>query len=151
MARHAWILALAGVLLLGGFLVAPKPAPADGKTEEAAPADTKPPVPVQTVQPEYPKAARAEKAEGMVVVKLLVGADGTPKKAGIQESSGRQDFDKAALLALGQWRFQPATRDGEAVEMEIAVPIRFALDGDGASDGDAKVKTKKKMKTKSKS
>ncbi len=146
MARHGWILTLAAVLLIGGFLAAPIPVPAEGGAE--APADdSTPPIPTKQVAPVYPEGAREAGAEGMVIVKLTISETGRPVKAGIRESSGREDLDAAATDAVRQWIFEPGTKDGRPVESEVAIPIRFALDGDG--DGGGKVKVKKpKAKTK---
>jgi protein TonB len=34
-------------------------------------------------------------------------------------------FDRAALEAVRQWRFEPGTRDGEPVQFKMKIPITF--------------------------
>ena len=36
-------------------------------------------------------------------------------------------FDKAAIGALSQWRYQPVVRDGKSVAQRARIRIRFAL------------------------
>jgi len=35
-------------------------------------------------------------------------------------------LDTSAVAALTQWRFEPATRDGRPVELEVLVQIPFS-------------------------
>ncbi len=124
----------------------PDAAAAPAAVVTAAP-EHRPPRLLGQVAPVYPEGAREAGAEGMVIVKLTISETGRPVKAGIRESSGREDLDAAATDAVRQWIFEPGTKDGRPVESEVAIPIRFALDGDG--DGGGKVKVKKpKAKTK---
>jgi len=55
---------------------------------------------------------------------MLVAADGRPRNLRVTSAPNR-DFDEAALEAVRQWRFKPATCDGEPIEVEIAVQIAF--------------------------
>ena len=41
-------------------------------------------------------------------------------------------MDRAAIKAVRQWRFEPATKDGTPVDLEVDIPIKFALDGKGS-------------------
>jgi protein TonB len=36
-------------------------------------------------------------------------------------------LDEAAMAAIKQWRFQPATRNGEAVDVFINIDMNFSL------------------------
>ena len=54
-------------------------------------------------------------------------ANGTPVGVTVAQSSGVASLDDAALRAVEQWRFVPATRGGTAVPAVAEVPVRFRL------------------------
>ncbi len=79
-------------------------------------------------KPPYPSVARRRGWEGTVVLLLNLDKDGNPVSVDIADSSGHRILDKAALATVRRWRFQPATRDGEAVAASnVKVPIQFSL------------------------
>ncbi len=80
-----------------------------------------------TPAPDYPWSARRRGIEGRVVVRLHVGADGTPFRVELLHSSGDSTLDRAALQTLRQWRLHPATSLGQAVDGQVVVPISFKL------------------------
>jgi TonB family protein len=89
------------------------------------------PLPRHKVAPEYPGVARDAKVEGTVMVSALVGADGTVKDAKVQTSIPM--LDSAALDAVRQWTFMPATdAAGTPVEARVVVPVKFKLQTDAA-------------------
>ncbi len=78
--------------------------------------------------PEYPNEARQMEQQGLVMLRVLVSADGAAKRIEIARSSGFQSLDDAALETVrDRWRFVPAMRAGAAIESWVTVPIRFAL------------------------
>lgn len=80
--------------------------------------------------PEYPPAALAAGYEGTVTVAALVNADGSIGAAEvIDQSRPGLGFDAAALEAINQWKFQPATVDGMAVDSVGAFVFRFESQG----------------------
>lgn len=99
---------------------------ADLASGDAGPAYQKA-VPVDVVEPEYPPQCRRLGIEGTVRVKVLVGSDGRPRDVTLDRSSGEPRLDQAALDAVRRWRFEPARRDGQAVQARLVVPIRFEL------------------------
>jgi protein TonB len=80
-----------------------------------------------SVEPRWPRAAWLAGAEGRVVLRVVVDAAGRAKIVEVEETSGRADFDDAALTAVRQWRFSPARRLGAPVEHAVLVPVRFSL------------------------
>ena len=70
---------------------------------------------------------RLEAREGRVVLRILVRADGTVARAEVARSSGQSALDQAAVLAVGSWRFDPATRNGAAIEAWVLIPVRFVV------------------------
>ena len=77
--------------------------------------------------PEYPVEARANRYEGRVSLVVHVGVSGSVSQVSIDDTSGHKVLDDAAIRAVRNWQFEPATLDGIAVPAEIIVPIRFTL------------------------
>jgi periplasmic protein TonB len=77
--------------------------------------------------PVYPEMARRRGQQGRVLLQVNVSANGTPVGVTIAQSSGVASLDDAALRAVEQWRFVPATRGGTAVPAIAEVPVRFRL------------------------
>jgi TonB family protein len=78
--------------------------------DRAAPSDEIP-FPIATQTPPYPPAAIGE---GVVLVELLVGADGRVQQ--LRLATGAGGFDQAALDAARRWSFRPARSNGRTVE-----------------------------------
>jgi protein TonB len=78
--------------------------------------------------PTYPRMAKQRGLTGTVLLQVLVGIDGRPLDVTVAQSSGHRELDEAARAqVLKRWSFQPATRDGQAVQAIGMVPIEFAL------------------------
>ena len=77
---------------------------------------------------DYPTRARQRKIEGRIVMSLLIGADGTVKRARILESQPPDVFDRAVLDALPGWRFEPARYKNENVQVWVTLPLEFRLE-----------------------
>ena len=117
--RSASLSCLAAASLAAGLLAACEapPAPQSVPSTEVAAIDTPP--------PEYPLALACDGIGGTVELELTVGPDGSVTGASTRESSGQAALDAAALEAVRAWRFRPATRNGQPVEVQIAVPMTF--------------------------
>lgn len=83
-----------------------------------APSAVTPPKLVSSVAPVYPKEAVAAQLSATVTLKLTVSKTGDVTAAEVVTSAG-QAFDEAALAAVKQFRFEPATRDGAPVAARI--------------------------------
>ncbi|MBX3696509.1 MAG: energy transducer TonB [Dokdonella sp.] len=77
--------------------------------------------------PKYPVQAVRDRAEGKVVLKVLVGADGKPEEITLEKSSGSEDLDRASITAVKTWDFNPGLKKGVAVPAYLIVPIEFNL------------------------
>jgi len=85
-------------------------------------------LPESYVAPVYPEDARKAGVEGRVLVEVLVTEDGAPAKVSVKQGvDGYPSMGKSAVDAVRQWRFEPATRDGEPSDIEVTVPIEFRL------------------------
>ena len=69
--------------------------------------------------PEYPEAARSSGSQGEVSVAALVDESGRVLETRIVHSV--LDLDRAAVMAVEQWRFQPAKHFDRAVPVWIVV------------------------------
>jgi len=76
--------------------------------------------------PVYPRSAFEAKQEGKVVLRVLVGSDGKPQDIQVEHASNPGVFDAAAITAVNGWTFNPATKDGAAVDAWVLVPVCFA-------------------------
>jgi len=85
---------------------------------------------VRNRPPAYPWLARIQGWEGMVMLQVRVEPDGRASQVQIVKSSGHPALDQAALQAVSQWKFLPATRGGRAVGSTVKVPVRFRLTED---------------------
>lgn len=79
------------------------------------------------VEPPYPDAARDAGTEGMVRLRITIGADGRVKRA--DGLDGNAVLLRAAIRhVLAHWRFRPATLGGVAQESSKVMIVRFRLD-----------------------
>ena len=63
---------------------------------------------ISYVTPEYPEWAKRDGLEGSVTLNFVVRPNGKVKEnVLVEKTSGFQDFDQKALVALKSWRFEP--------------------------------------------
>jgi len=77
--------------------------------------------------PDYPPVARSRGWEGTAWIRATVEVDGSVSQAALERSSGFAVLDRAALDAVGSWRYVPRTVDGVAVRGAIVQPVEFHL------------------------
>ena len=82
---------------------------------------------LQINKPGYPREAKRRKQEGLVVLLVKLSPAGNPVEVSLKTSSGFPVLDTAARESVRSWRFVPARMDGEDVESDVTVPIRFTL------------------------
>lgn len=78
-------------------------------------------------KPSYPLAARRRGMEGRVILHAYVRENGQCAEVRLQQSSGYELLDAAALQAVRRWRFMPALRGDVAVASWAEIPITFRL------------------------
>jgi TonB family protein len=78
---------------------------------------------VRTVQPKYPVTGRSGGAQGTIVLKTVVGADG--KVASVRLVEGNATLSRAAMDAVRQWRYRPYMRNGKAQAFQTVVIVDF--------------------------
>ncbi len=79
-------------------------------------------------KPPYPPVSRRMGEQGKVVIRTLIGTDGLAQEATIQQSSGFDRLDQAALATARKWRYVPGKRAGVAEAMWFNVPFTFVLE-----------------------
>jgi TonB family protein len=80
---------------------------------------------IHRVYPVYPEKAKFNYAQGTIVLKVIIGKDGLIKD--LKKVSGPEDLAPAAIGAVQQWRYRPYTLNGQPVEVETTVKVKFQL------------------------
>lgn len=93
------------------------PIPVGGEVKQA--------VAISTVAPVYPALARQQRISGDVKIDALIDEHG--RVTSMKVVSGPVMLYQAAQDALRQWKYRPATLNGEAVSMHLLVTIQFKL------------------------
>lgn len=91
-------------------------APATPSTEVAA---------VDTPKPAYPLELACAGVGGEVILSLTIGPDGRPSDVSLVKTSGNDALDQVAIDGVRDWRFKPATRNGQPHPQAIQVPVNF--------------------------
>jgi len=91
-----------------------------------ASAQTSDAVLLKAVNPNYPTAALRSGQSGWVVVGFTVTPEGRTAEVHVIDAQPRHVFDRAAMEAVGRYRFKPAMRDGTAVASTKQQKIEFS-------------------------
>lgn len=86
-----------------------------------------PPLPVSKAQPVYPPALLKKGIGGKVLVACVVDDSGQVVSTSIKMSSGQPDLDKAAINAVGKWKFKPGIKAGKPSKATCIVPFNFEV------------------------
>jgi TonB family protein len=85
-----------------------------------------PPALLREVKPIYTDEARRRNVTGDVVLEIVVRSDGRVGDVRILEGIG-SGLDQRAVDAVRQWRFSPARRLGQPVDVLVEVAVEFRL------------------------
>jgi protein TonB len=85
-----------------------------------------PPAIVKEVKPDYTEEARRHNVEGEVVLEIVVQRDGSVGEVKLIDGLGGGLNDRA-IAAVRQWRFSPARRLGQPVDVIVEVAVEFRL------------------------
>ncbi|HKD04567.1 MAG TPA: energy transducer TonB [Bryobacteraceae bacterium] len=85
-----------------------------------------PPRIIKRIEPAYPDEARLHRVAGDVVVSIIVDTKGVPRNIHITRGLGF-GLDEAAVAAVMQWRFAPAIKGGDPVNVGLQVSLAFKL------------------------
>jgi protein TonB len=82
---------------------------------------------IHKVEPPYPPIAKTARVQGVVILQAVIGKDGSIQN--LHVVSGNPLLTQAALEAVKQWRYRPYILNGDPVEVETTVEVRFTLAG----------------------
>ena len=107
--------------------------PPDRMPTKAPPEPVKPPritvlemaEPIQRVPPVYPPLARTAHVSGKVELMAVLGTDGRLHE--VKVVSGHPLLVKAAVDAVMQWLYRPTVLNGQPVEVQAPITVRFIL------------------------
>ena len=118
------------VLSLAGLCVAPAVPPLVTVAAQDAPVrvggNVKGPKKVQHVDPVYPPEAREAGIQGIVILEIVIDAEGRVTDGKVLRSIPA--LDAAALAAVRQWRFEPTLLNGQPVAIIMSVTVNFSLE-----------------------
>jgi TonB family protein len=100
-------------------------APGAGSSAQFA-EETTPPEVIARVDPQYPRDAREARAQGIVILEIIVDENDNVEVTRVVRSVGF-GLDQAAIEAVQQWRFSPATRNGQPIPFVTELEINFTL------------------------
>ncbi|MCG7349697.1 energy transducer TonB [Sphingomonas sp. ACRSK] len=79
-------------------------------------------------QPAYPPAERRAERDGVVTVRVRIGADGRVTAVEPVRATSDAFLEATRRQALSKWCFRAATRDGVAVESWRVMTVRFEME-----------------------
>ena len=105
------------------------------RRERTAPARTayelrevdRPPRIITKIDPLYPSAAKEQGIHGRVTLRFIVTKDGKVVEPTVVSAEPSDVFNDSAVEAISRWRFRPAIKDGEPVDVIILAPLNFEL------------------------
>lgn len=114
-----------------GLLRIAHSAPEPGRFIEATPTLTPADgdaIPLVRVPPRYPERALSRGVEGRVLVGFTIDRAGNVTAPEVLAAEPPNVFDRAAVEAVSQWKYNPKVRNGRPIErpgMKIAIPFRL--------------------------
>nr|WP_217918504.1 TonB family protein [Myxococcus sp. AM010] len=83
-----------------------------------------PPVPLEAPGPVLPSEVSPPEVPATVLLRLTIDRAGEVSRVEVRQSAGVA-LDRAAMNAALRWRFQPARRGEEAIDVRVDVPVTF--------------------------
>ena len=99
----------------------------ENKKEKFVPYDVGPKM-ISEFKIEYPDSAKSSGMEGNVLITAFITKDGKVKELKIKD--GNAIFNESALKAVKDSKWEPALKDGNAVEVWVTIPVHFRLEKD---------------------
>ncbi|MFB2832776.1 TonB family protein [Aeromonas jandaei] len=83
-------------------------------------------MPLQRIEPVYPYRAQQSGIEGFVTLRFSVNAEGGVQDVEVVEAKPKRQFERAAMGAIKQWRYQP--RPGATDKLVQVITLKFKLE-----------------------
>lgn len=77
------------------------------------------------MQPQYPATARTMRLSGTVTMTVHIAKNGTV--SAVKVISGHPLLNAAAVDAVRRWKYEPFQLNGQAIENDINVQVRFDI------------------------
>lgn len=74
----------------------------------------------------FPEEVKAAGENGRVILRILVGTDGSYQRHEVMTSTN-EAMAQAVESQIAQLKFEPATKDGEAVKFWVNIPFNFVF------------------------
>lgn len=84
------------------------------------------PVKIYDPQPQYTEEARRARIQGVVILQAVIDCDGFVTDINVLKGLPL-GLTEAAILAVSQWRFEPARQNGQPVSVYYNLTINFRL------------------------
>ena len=88
--------------------------------------DITPPRLKEVASPDYTADAKKNKIEGAVTLLIVVDKKGDVVDAKVVKGLGH-GLDENAVIAVKEWKYKPAEKDGEPVTVKMEVTVDFFL------------------------
>jgi len=82
---------------------------------------------IDKVIPVYPEAAKSGGVQGAVILHAVIGMEGNPLSLRVVNSQIDPELARAAVEAVSKWRYQPTLLNGEPIEVDTTITVKFTL------------------------
>jgi len=97
-----------------------------------APVSETPPAQISPSTFQYPEDLWDAGEEGETTLRIFITATGAVDSAQVEESSGQEAFDSAAVEGAHRLRFEPPMRGDQPTSGWYLLPVQFEIDAAGA-------------------
>jgi protein TonB len=80
----------------------------------------------RNARPQYPTLALSERRTGLVILKVVIDADG--RVTDVNVLRGEEPFTKSAVAAVKKWRYEPARHNGLAISVYRIIQMPFKIE-----------------------
>lgn len=108
--------------------------------DDIAPSKVIRPRQLKSPSPQYSPEARTARVEGIVLLSVVVLANGATDHITVISPLG-YGLDEEAIKAVSAWRFQPGMKNGKPVDVRVYVEVTFRLKDGRSSSPDEKKRT----------
>jgi TonB family protein len=106
----------------------PEPPLDESKTSEPMriTSDIVQPVLIHKVEPEYPEFAKKVRVKGILILEAIITQKGNVESVKVLRGV-HPLLDQAAVTAVKQWRYKPASLNGKPVKVYSTITVNFIL------------------------
>jgi TonB family protein len=79
-------------------------------------------------EPRYPPAARLARIQKDVVIEIVIDESGIPREPRVLGQGWEPALAYAAMVAVQEWRFEPARSEGKVIPLILNLRVKFKLE-----------------------